>query len=70
MTDPTARELEVFAAVCRLGSVKAAARELGLGENTVRTHLRVVYSKLGVSGRLAAAGALGWLTPPGLIQTS
>jgi len=37
---------------------KAAARALGISVNTVGTHLRSIYSKLGVQSRVQLANAL------------
>jgi DNA-binding NarL/FixJ family response regulator len=44
----TARELEVLRCLARGRSYKATARELGIGVDTVRTHVRSLYPKLGV----------------------
>lgn len=43
---PTARELEVLAAVGRGHTAKTAAIELGLSEHTINQHLKVVRYKL------------------------
>ena len=50
----TAREREVVAAMVRCPGAKqfAVADELGMSEHTLRNHLTVIYSKLGVQGRL------------------
>lgn len=53
------REAEVLQAVARGASVNEVGAELGVGRETVRTHLQQVYRKLGVNHR-AAAVALAW----------
>lgn len=53
-TDPqrlTDREREVAAAYCDGQSYKEIARVLGISPATVRTHLRTLYRKLGVTSR-------------------
>lgn len=64
MSDPTARELEVLAAMLRRGSAKEAAHELGIATETVRNHASRLYLKLGVDSQSQAAIALGWLKVP------
>lgn len=44
-SEPTARELEVFAAFCRHRSRKIAAAELGISDQTAAVHLKHLYSK-------------------------
>src|SRR5213594_1407562 len=61
---PTARELEVFAAYCQAGTIRAAATTLGLSEQTAKNHVSALYRSLGVSHNLGAAIALGWLVVP------
>jgi DNA-binding NarL/FixJ family response regulator len=65
----TPRELEVLTLVARGLSNGEIARELFIGEATVKTHLLHVFDKLGVSDRTAAvttAMQRGVLTtPPG-----
>ena len=39
---PTARNLEVLAAVCATGSRKDAAIELGISHRTVETHMKLL----------------------------
>jgi two-component system, NarL family, response regulator LiaR len=51
----TAREQEVLALIARGFSNKRIARELGIAEKTVKTHVGHVLSKLGVSDRTQAA---------------
>ena len=68
----TPRELDVLAAVARGASNAAAARALGIGEATVKTHLLRVFEKLQVDDRTAAvtrAMALGLLPPPSRERT-
>jgi two-component system, NarL family, nitrate/nitrite response regulator NarL len=50
----TAREREVVSAMVRSVGAKqlAVADGLGMSEHTLRNHLTVIYSKLGVQGRL------------------
>ncbi|MFJ6939860.1 LuxR C-terminal-related transcriptional regulator [Streptomyces sp. NPDC101132] len=47
----SARERQVLAHVARLMSTDEIAAELGLSVNTVKTHLRSIFHKLGVSRR-------------------
>jgi DNA-binding NarL/FixJ family response regulator len=51
----TARERDVLTCVCRGMSNKAIARELGLAQNTVKTHVGHILAKLGVTDRTQAA---------------
>ncbi len=48
------RELEVLRLLNSKLSVPEIAQELTVAPSTVRTHVRVVYNKLGVHGRLEA----------------
>ncbi len=50
----SARELEVLAQVAKGTSNKLIARDLGIGEATVKTHLLHIFTKLGVDDRTAA----------------
>ena len=64
----TAREQEVLALIARGYSNKRIARELGIAEKTVKTHVGHVLAKLGVTDRTQAAVARGarWVwRPPG-----
>jgi len=64
----TPRELEVLALVARGRSNPEIARELFIGEATVKSHLLHVFDKLGVSDRTAAvtrALERGLLPSPG-----
>lgn len=51
----TARQAEVYRAVARGLPNKLIARELGITESTVKTHLSAVYAMLGVNNRTQAA---------------
>jgi DNA-binding NarL/FixJ family response regulator len=51
----TPRERDVLTCVCRGMSNKAIARELGLAEKTVKTHVGHILAKLGVTDRTQAA---------------
>lgn len=48
------RELDVLARLPSLLSLDDIAHELGVSVNTVKTHLRSIYAKLGVTNRRAA----------------
>jgi DNA-binding NarL/FixJ family response regulator len=51
----TARELEVLGLVALGRANKEIARELGIGERTVRTHISSILGKLGLASRTQAA---------------
>lgn len=53
----TARQHEVFRALLRGSSDKQIARELGISDSTVKTHVRVILQSLGVRSRGEAAHA-------------
>ncbi|MFL5731697.1 MAG: tetratricopeptide repeat protein [Chloroflexia bacterium] len=51
----TAREVEVLRLVATGKSNSEVARDLNVSTNTVQTHLRSIYSKLGITSRTEAA---------------
>jgi two-component system, NarL family, response regulator LiaR len=51
----TAREREVLRLIARCRSNKVIARELGVSEKTVKTHVSHILGKLGVTARTQAA---------------
>ena len=60
----TAAEFAVLTLLPEATSNKGIARELGIGESTVKFHLRNIYRKLGVHRRrdaIKAADAKGWV---------
>jgi DNA-binding CsgD family transcriptional regulator/predicted ester cyclase len=65
--DLTPREMVVLQRLKHRGSYTEIARELFVSTNTVKTHVRNVYAKLGVTNRtsaLAVATVLGLLDAP------
>jgi DNA-binding NarL/FixJ family response regulator len=66
----SAREIEVLRLLVAGASNRAIAAQLGLSENTVKTHLSRIFGKLGVQSRTEAVAAalqrgLVPLSPPG-----
>jgi LuxR family maltose regulon positive regulatory protein len=55
---PTDREVTVLRLLGGSLSMREIAQELGLSPNTVKTHTRAIYRKLGVSTRHDAITAL------------
>jgi DNA-binding CsgD family transcriptional regulator len=53
------REREIAELVARGHTNREIAGELFLSEKTIESHLRKVFAKLGVSGRVAVAEAVG-----------
>ena len=47
----SARELEVLAALAGPGSLRQVADALFISRNTIKTHTRALYAKLGVASR-------------------
>ena len=54
-TDLTRREREVQAAIARGRANREIARQLGLAEKTVKTHVSAILTKLGLQDRTQAA---------------
>ncbi|MBE7451359.1 MAG: response regulator transcription factor [Kofleriaceae bacterium] len=50
----TPRELDVLELLALGLSYQAVAQTLGVTANTVRTHVRAIYAKLGVNSKTAA----------------
>jgi DNA-binding CsgD family transcriptional regulator len=63
-TTGTARQLEVLRAVLLVGSIRAAAADLGLSEQTVKNHLRELHTRYGATSTLDVARDLGWVSVP------
>ena len=64
----TRRERDVLRLLARGLGTRAIGAELGLGENTVKTHTRTLLAKLGAHSRTQAvleAQRLGLVPPPG-----
>lgn len=55
----TAREIQILRALESHPGPVGIGGELGLSVNTVKTHLRAIYRKLGVSSRTEALAAIG-----------
>jgi DNA-binding NarL/FixJ family response regulator len=66
-TDLTHRELTVLDLLTRAVSNEAIAQVLGISQNTVRTHVHNVLSKLNVHSR---AGAIALASQPGFLSAS
>ena len=50
----TPRETEILICTARHYTAEETAKELYITVNTVKTHLRSIYSKMGVTGRSSA----------------
>lgn len=62
--DLTGRQIAVLSAIRRGASNKMAARELGMSQETVKSHLSEAFRRLGVTTRTEAVDAAirrGWL---------
>lgn len=57
----TAREIQILRALEAYPGPVGIGKSLGLSSNTVKTHLRAIYRKLGVSSRADALAAMGGL---------
>jgi len=63
---PTRRERQILVALSRGSSYEDVAESLGVTINTVRTHVRSLYAKLGVRTKTAAViagielGLIAW----------
>jgi DNA-binding CsgD family transcriptional regulator len=60
----TPAELRVLLAIVEVGGIPAAAQVLGIGTETVRTHLRHLYEKTGLSRQLDLAKIVGRFSNP------
>lgn len=63
---PTARELAVLELLAGGMSNKEISRQLGIGEGTVKTHMKALLDKLGVASR---TGAVSEAARRGLVQS-
>lgn len=61
----TARELEIAQMLCEDLGNKAIAKALSLAENTIQTHTRNIFRKVGVSG---VAGLVRYALRNGIIE--
>ena len=59
---PTRRQLEVLRAYIAVGSIAAAAHQLGISETTARQHLSGLYRRTGCLNAAQAAYRLGLWT--------
>lgn len=66
--DFTPAEARVALALGEGASVDDAAQRLGVSRETVRSHLRAIFSKTGVSRQSALVRLLAGLSPPGGLQ--
>jgi DNA-binding CsgD family transcriptional regulator/PAS domain-containing protein len=60
----TPAELRVLLAIVEVGGIPAVAKSLGVGTETVRTHLRHVFQKTGASRQLDLAKIVGRFSSP------
>jgi DNA-binding CsgD family transcriptional regulator/PAS domain-containing protein len=63
----TPAELRVLLAIVEVGGIPAVAKSLGVGTETVKTHLRRVFQKTGASRQLDLAKIVGSFSSPLLI---
>jgi DNA-binding CsgD family transcriptional regulator len=60
--EPTARQLAIFRDyVVNGGSQSEVARRQGISVQTVKNHMATLYARLGATGAMDAALALGWV---------
>jgi hypothetical protein len=62
---PTERQIHIFATYVREGSLKAAAKTLGLAESTVKNQMAELHRRLDVCCAMGAAQKLCWIRIPG-----
>jgi DNA-binding CsgD family transcriptional regulator len=60
----TPGELRVLLAIVEVGGIPAVADVLGISTETVRTHLRHLYEKMGASRQLDLAKIVGRFSNP------
>jgi len=60
---PTATDMDAWRAYLDTGSVREAARRLGVHEQTVKRHLSAIRSRLGVKTNAQAAAKLAHQLP-------
>lgn len=60
----TPAELRVLLAIVEVGGIPAVAKSLGVGTETVRTHLRRVFQKTGASRQVDLAKIVGSFSSP------
>ena len=65
MGELTPAQLNAFRAYVQTGSQKEAAHVLGIAVPTLKNNLCALYARLGVTGAMEAAAALGWVSLPG-----
>jgi two-component system nitrate/nitrite response regulator NarL len=62
----TPRQMDVFRLVIEGKSNKLIARELGVSDSTVKTHVQAIFERLDISSRAQAvvvAARMGWELP-------
>lgn len=60
----THRQREILRLVAQGLGNREIAHELGCSPNTVSNHLGIVFAVLGVTNRIEALLALGWIAAP------
>jgi DNA-binding CsgD family transcriptional regulator len=66
----TRRQLEISEYAAGGATVAEIARQVGISEHTVRTHLKAVYRQLGVANRVELALAVSRLPGAGLLESA